>query len=167
MLKRRAFQIAKQYCDRVIEADFEKISEATIPKKIFDYILPLDVMEHLRKGEQFLSNLYKYLKPGGKLIRSTPNFAQISIILSLLLGDFTYTHSCIIDCTHISFYTGTTLLRILGCNNWTFRSCTCTVNFGQIPFIGRLLKHIPKLLEYVLTTKIHRGLGLKWIVVCN
>lgn len=41
--------------------------------KKFDYVLAMDVVEHLEKPEQAIKHVYDALKPGGTAIISTPN----------------------------------------------------------------------------------------------
>jgi len=39
----------------------------------FDYVVSFQVIEHIEKDEFFLREIYRVLKPGGKLILTTPN----------------------------------------------------------------------------------------------
>lgn len=44
---------------------------------IFDYILAAEVLEYISNQEVFFSECHRILKPGGKLILSTPMFANL------------------------------------------------------------------------------------------
>jgi len=59
------------------------------------------------------------LKDSGKIIISVPNIANWVIRLSLLLGKFDYMDKGILDRTHMRFFTGRTLKRMMrevGCD---------------------------------------------------
>lgn len=52
----------------------KNISEVNLPQKRFDYVLALEVLEHIsaRKILKVLENIYKSIKPGGYLIITVP-----------------------------------------------------------------------------------------------
>ncbi|ALX49604.1 class I SAM-dependent methyltransferase [Lentibacillus amyloliquefaciens] len=54
-----------------IEGD---VTDSELPEKLgqFDCIVSFETIEHIADEEQFLANIYNLLKPGGKLILSTP-----------------------------------------------------------------------------------------------
>lgn len=81
----------------------------------FDYVLLLDVIEHLSDPEQFILQLRcaMSLKPKSKLIISTGNVAFLPIRLMLLLGQFNYGKRGILDLTHRRLFTFTSLRRVL------------------------------------------------------
>lgn len=39
----------------------------------FDYVVSFQVIEHIRRDKEFVSEVYRVLKPGGRFIVSTPN----------------------------------------------------------------------------------------------
>ncbi len=43
-----------------------------LPEKTFDFIVALESIEHVSKGDEFFSRICRALKPGGDLIFSTP-----------------------------------------------------------------------------------------------
>ncbi|WP_078408486.1 class I SAM-dependent methyltransferase [Priestia abyssalis] len=49
-------------------------ADPSLPEKLgtFDCIMSFETLEHIKEEEQFLTNLYKMLKPGGTLVISTP-----------------------------------------------------------------------------------------------
>ncbi|WP_112180597.1 MULTISPECIES: bifunctional 2-polyprenyl-6-hydroxyphenol methylase/3-demethylubiquinol 3-O-methyltransferase UbiG [Paraliobacillus] len=52
----------------------EDVTDLSLPARYgtFDTIVSFETIEHVEAEEQFLSNVYRLLKPGGKLIMSTP-----------------------------------------------------------------------------------------------
>ncbi len=162
-----AVKIAKKYLQQVIIADLEEPNGLKFPKQKFDYILMMDVLEHLRNRNELLSKVGRWLKRGGKLIISTPNIAHISIRLKLLFGDFTYTETGILDRTHVHFYTKNTLEEELYYSGWRIEQRYVSSDFGQIPFFGRILRKLPKYFQHLVTDLFPSLLGVQWIVSCQ
>ena len=77
--------------------DFEK----------YDYVLMLDVIEHLAKPELFLEQLHGALslKPSLDAMLSTANVGFIVTRLMLLMGQFNYGRRGILDLTHTRLFT--------------------------------------------------------------
>jgi len=71
----------------------------------FDYILLLDVIEHLKSPESFARELRLVADPSTKIIVSTGNVGFILTRLSLLLGNFNYGKRGILDLTHTRLFT--------------------------------------------------------------
>jgi 2-polyprenyl-3-methyl-5-hydroxy-6-metoxy-1,4-benzoquinol methylase len=81
----------------------------------FDYILLLDVLEHLRSPELFIERLKQALglRPEVKLILSTGNVAFGLTRLLLLAGQFNYGKRGILDLTHTRLFTFASLRQLL------------------------------------------------------
>lgn len=79
----------------------------------FDVVVCADVLEHLPNPGVMLERIREWLRPGGLLLASIPNVANVSIRAALLLGRFEYTDRGILDRTHLSFYTRSTGRRLL------------------------------------------------------
>ena len=47
-----------------------------IPNDAYDVIVSFQVIEHIKKDKQFLEEIYRVLKPGGKAIITTPNIKK-------------------------------------------------------------------------------------------
>ena len=85
----------------------------------FEFILMLDVIEHLKNPEQFMENLYKRINNEDcKIILSTPNVAHIFIRIMLLLGQFNYGKSGILDKTHTRLFTKKSIERLIQGTNF-------------------------------------------------
>ena len=74
---------AERFCERVLVGDVETM-ELPLEPASFDVVLCGDVVEHLREPVAALARLRPFLKPGGRLVLSTPNIANWAIRLSLL-----------------------------------------------------------------------------------
>ncbi len=86
-----------------------------IPAGRYDYILMLDVIEHLKSPESFLDELYQSLarNPGVEVLLSTANVGFIVTRLMLLLGQFNYGKRGILDLTHTRLFTFASFRRSL------------------------------------------------------
>ncbi len=73
----------------------------------FDYVLALDVIEHLNSPEQFVDNLRTALRynPRTTVFVSTGNVGFFILRLMLLLGQFNYGKRGILDLTHTRLFT--------------------------------------------------------------
>lgn len=71
----------------------------------FDFIVLLDVLEHLPKPIDFLKSVRSLLKPHGEILVSVPNVAHWSVRFPLFfLGRFEYSSLGIMDGTHLQFF---------------------------------------------------------------
>lgn len=86
-----------------------------IPVGQYDYILLLDVIEHLRSPEAFLDELYRSLarNPEAEIVLSTANVGFFIPRLMLLFGQFNYGKRGILDLTHTRLFTFASLRRSL------------------------------------------------------
>jgi 2-polyprenyl-3-methyl-5-hydroxy-6-metoxy-1,4-benzoquinol methylase len=75
------------------------------PHAPFDVIVMGDVLEHLADPARLLRDCKSLLTPGGRVVMSVPNVANVFVRLSLLFGRFNYTERGILDRTHLRFYT--------------------------------------------------------------
>jgi len=73
----------------------------------YDYILMLDVIEHLTRPEAFLEELHRALKlsPSVEIVMSTANIGFVIPRLMLLVGQFNYSKRGILDMTHTRLFT--------------------------------------------------------------
>jgi glycosyltransferase involved in cell wall biosynthesis len=87
--------------------------------KNFDYILMLDVIEHLKNPEKFMENLYKKINNKScRIILSTPNVAHLFIRIMLLFGQFNYGNSGILDKTHTRLFTRKSIEKLIEYSNY-------------------------------------------------
>ncbi len=85
------------------------LNQDTLPEanQPFDYVLLLDVIEHLINPEQFVHQLRQSsnIDQNTEIIATTGNVAFFPIRLSLLFGQFEYQDRGILDRTHTRLFT--------------------------------------------------------------
>jgi 2-polyprenyl-3-methyl-5-hydroxy-6-metoxy-1,4-benzoquinol methylase len=80
----------------------------------YQHILLLDVIEHLRNPELFLQRLrHQFTHEKKTFIATTPNVAFLPERLMLLVGQFNYGKTGILDLTHTRLFTFRSLNRLL------------------------------------------------------
>lgn len=104
---------ARAVCERVLVGDVETM-ELPFPDESFDVVLCGDLIEHLHDPERFLSRVRPLLRPGGRLVLTTPNVANWAMRIGLLAGRWRYTDRGILDRTHAHLFTKKTLEQTLG-----------------------------------------------------
>ena len=104
---------ARKHCAHVLHADVETLSELPWPKRSFDAILTMDLLEHLREPASVLRMLTDYLKPSGTMVITLPNVANWRIRFRLLRGRWDYETLGILDRTHLRFFTLATARELI------------------------------------------------------
>lgn len=107
--------------DQYVSTDLDKGLSGVLPAladKEFDVILLQDVLEHVRCAQQIVRECQTLLKPGGRIVVTLPNVANITVRLALLFGRFEYAPRGILDETHIRFYTRQSARRLLEQNDY-------------------------------------------------
>ncbi|MCM3493409.1 glycosyltransferase [Paenibacillus lactis] len=106
---------ASVYSEKMIVSDLEDFSVWTkqLYGEKFDYILCVDVLEHLRDPHRVLREVVKYLEAEGSVIASIPNISHNAIIMSLLQGEFKYNQLGLLDNTHVKFFTKESIIEML------------------------------------------------------
>ena len=86
----------------------------------FDYILFLDVIEHLENPEDFLIKLYEKISENEKIeiVISTPNISFFIIRFMLLFGFFNYGKRGILDKTHTRLFTFQSFKKLIEDSNY-------------------------------------------------
>ncbi|HXI42930.1 MAG TPA: class I SAM-dependent methyltransferase [Bryobacteraceae bacterium] len=93
-----------------VQADLD--SGLPVLGQTFDFVLCLDILEHLRDPLQLLGQITPLLSPDGVLIASLPNSGNIYFRLNVLLGRFPAEDRGLFDRTHLHFYTWAGWLRL-------------------------------------------------------
>ena len=104
-----------------LTVSFDKFTKADLDKAIpnfgsdnYDFILCLDVIEHLSDPEEFLDQLREVAaKASAEVILTTANIGFVLMRLSLLGGRFEYGKRGILDLTHTRLFTFATIKRAM------------------------------------------------------
>ena len=127
-----AARVAERWCERVIVGDVERVELPDEPGG-FDAIVCGDLIEHLREPCRFLARLRPLLRPGGRLVLTTPNVANWAMRLSLLAGRWRYGDRGILDRSHVHLFTRRTLERCLDEAGYVVQTLDFTV---PVPLVG-------------------------------
>ena len=120
-----------------IRADLHFDSLSALPQlsgRRFHRILMMDVLEHLLDPERVLRDSVDLIAPGGTIVVSIPNVANLWVRISLLLGRWDYADRGILDRTHLRFYTRQTARRLLVSSGYTIEKEMATVIPAELAF---------------------------------
>ncbi len=110
----RAAAAAEPFCERVLAVDVEAIDLAgALEGEHFDFVLLLDVLEHLRDPLAVLKAAADRLAPSGRIVVSVPNVTHAAVRLRLVAGRFEYTDTGLLDRTHLHFFDRPALERMI------------------------------------------------------
>jgi 2-polyprenyl-3-methyl-5-hydroxy-6-metoxy-1,4-benzoquinol methylase len=105
---------AAVYARQCVTADLERDDWGReLGRKMYDYAIFADVLEHLRDPLKVLRRATEFVRPGGKIIISVPNLGHWQIVASLINNDFSYNKVGIMDNTHTHFFTEPTLRELI------------------------------------------------------
>jgi glycosyltransferase involved in cell wall biosynthesis len=161
-------EIARPHCREMIVSDIEKLDFNKLGR--YDAVVFGDVLEHLRDPREILQRVSGLLKPGGKVLMSLPNVANIWVRLNLLFGRFNYSRVGILDETHLRFFTLQTMKQLADDSGFDVIS----VNATPVPLPvmlpstskGRSLSFL-HFLNWGLTKLRSTLFGYQFILVCR
>ncbi len=104
---------ARGRLDRVVECDLAELDPDALGDEPFDAILASDVLEHLYDAEGVLAGAVTRLRPGGAVVISLPNIANVYVFSQLLLKTWPRRSSGIFDRTHVRFFAKRDMVRLL------------------------------------------------------
>lgn len=104
---------ARAVCASVAEGDLDAMQDLPFSRGMFDYVLALDVLEHLRRPDRALKLLQPMLKPDGRLVCSIPNVARFEVRMGLLFGRFEYGDGGALSKGHLRFFTRRSATQLL------------------------------------------------------
>jgi 2-polyprenyl-3-methyl-5-hydroxy-6-metoxy-1,4-benzoquinol methylase len=108
-----AAQEARTRLDAVVEGDLADLDLAQLGDEPFDAILASDVLEHLFDAETVLARAVTRLRPGGAVVVSLPNVANVWVFANLLAKTWPRRSSGIFDRTHVRFFARRDMVRLL------------------------------------------------------
>lgn len=98
--------------------DLNSAFSERVGRKQYDCCIALDVIEHLNDPDDFLGEVFRLLKTGGRLYVSTANVCYLLVRLSLLAGQFNYGKRGILDRTHKRLFSVRGLKKLLAQNGF-------------------------------------------------
>lgn len=106
-------EIASGRLNKVFPTTFEN-ARAQLPTEFFDVVICNDVIEHMDDHDVFFTQIRPHLTPTGVLVGSVPNVRYFKNLFDILiLKDWHYQHSGVLDRTHKRFFTFKSLERSL------------------------------------------------------
>ena len=151
----------------------------------FDYIVLGDILEHLINPNEVLSKLKKYLKDNGCFLISLPNISHGSIKIDLLLNQWNYTETGILDKTHLRFFTLNSIIKFFTDINLEIKDIDYTIrkvpykeinikNYKKLPlFIRYFIKKDPysNVLQYIFKVQVSEAdtqqISTKNTIICE
>ncbi len=109
----KAIEFARSaYSDPNLNFKLGLVDEMNLPVNKFDKIAFLEVLEHLteKQGTQLLRTFHSLLKPGGRLVISTPNRFSLWPLTEWVM-DFLHLTPDMAESQHEHLYSGTELLQ--------------------------------------------------------
>ena len=101
-----------------VALDLNSAFSERVGRKQYDCCIALDVIEHLNDPDEFLREVFRLLKTGGRLYVSTANVCYLLVRLSLLVGQFNYGKRGILDRTHKRLFSVRGLKKLLTQNGF-------------------------------------------------
>jgi methionine biosynthesis protein MetW len=110
----------------------------------FDYILFLDVLEHLSDPSAMLTEVAGALNEGGIIIASIPNVAHWTVRFSLLFGRFDYVPFGIMDATHLRWFTRKSVIRLFEASGYRVEQIRNTAGAWMPQYRRTPLRLVPR-----------------------
>ena len=132
--------LAREVCENVWIHNLE----AGLPDAVegpYDAAICSHVLEHICWPEKLLAGVRRVLRPDGRLIVALPNMLTARNRFRIMLGQWNYTRSGLMDNTHFRVYTFKTAQEMLRKNGFELVEATATGAL-PIPGWGRLPKSI-------------------------
>jgi len=161
-------EIARPHCREMVVGDIENLDFGKLGQ--YDAVVFGDVLEHLRNPREILQRVSSLLKPGGKVLMSLPNVANIWVRLNLLFGRFNYSRVGILDETHLRFFTLQTMKQLADDSGFDVISVNATPIPLPVMLPSTSKGHSLSFLHFLNRglTKIRSTLfGYQFILVCR
>jgi len=112
---------------------------ASFASERFGVVVAGDVLEHVADPGAVLDGVASLLSPGGLLLVSLPNIANVTVRISLLAGRFDYAPRGILDASHLRFFTKSTGRALLESHGFRVAGTTATAMPAELalPALGK------------------------------
>ena len=158
---------AENYCKEITICNLDEIDTLPFPENFFDFIVALDVVEHLIHPDKLLSVVKPYLKAGGQIVISVPNIAHASMRWSLLNGHFEYTSTGILDKTHVHFYTMKSFENLIKRAGYKILTISPTNGMCKVPFLYKITDRLPAIWQYKIVKMLPTLFSYQFIAVAK
>lgn len=162
-----AVKKADEYCEETALCDLNKCKRIPFERNGFDYVLMLDVIEHLTNPENILSAIRENIKKDGRLIISTPNFAHASVRWMMARGKLEYTETGMMDRTHVHFYTRQSFEETLSRAGYRVDCMIPTNGMTKVPALRKFTDRINPKWQYRITSLWPTMFAYQWIAVAQ
>ena len=127
-------------CKNFLDCQFIQGSNYDLPHhklgEKFDLIISIEVIEHLFYPKELLRSAKRYLKPGGRLILSTPYHGYLKNIALSVSGKMDKHFTCLWDGGHIKFFSVATLKELLESEKYEDIQFTFA---GRFPYLWKAM----------------------------
>lgn len=98
---------ARERLNGLVEADLHDMNaiRTGLGEQTFDALIFSDVLEHVYDPRTVLEQYLTFVKPGGRVFISVPNFVVWTNRFKLMFGRVDYTDTGVMDRTHIRLFT--------------------------------------------------------------
>src|SRR5215470_13289467 len=105
-------QLARRYCNTVLELDVESLDAAGVAGLESDCWVFGDSLEHLRDPWALLHRVRAAMPADGHVIACIPNAQHWSVQARLSCGELRYEQAGLLDRTHLRWFTRITILEM-------------------------------------------------------
>lgn len=164
---------AAPWCERVVDGVAEGLDSLGLEPAAFDVVLFADVLEHLPDPWGTLRAALAYLKPGGRVVISLPNFANFGARVNLMRGRFRYEGGGLYDRTHLRFFTRETLQELVESAGLRVADWQYTLNFHETGPMRAITSRMPRWrgplrrLDRALTYRWCRLFAFQFVIACE
>ncbi len=143
------------------KADFQvmDVQDLKFNKNTFDFVVAIDVLEHLPDPKKGIKEISKVLKPNGILILATPNPESYSHRIKKKKW-FAYN-----DPTHISIHNRNYWLNLLKENNFKIKRAT-TIDLFDFPYLTKPARLL-NLCLYKLKSPFLKNIGDNIVIIAQ
>lgn len=115
-------EMAKRYCDETMVLNIDDANEEFFKAHSDkDCWVFGDTLEHLKDPWRVIRNIASVIPDSGGIAACIPNAQHWSLIIKLMLGDFVYTDSGLLDRTHLRWFTRKTILSLFNDNGFEIK----------------------------------------------
>ena len=110
------------------------LTEALTDHRDFDAVTCIEVLEHVYAPRKLLSTLFSVLRPGGRLVLTTPYHGDLKNLAIVAAGRFDRHFNPLWEEGHIKFFSRPTLAAVLGEIGFTQISIR---GIGRVPYLWK------------------------------